>query len=205
MGEASLQERYKSIMAQERAWAYAVARAAIKARPISVWEVMVPVLLIFSYMHSQSGRDVFVQNLLFTKDLALKAALEIESGGQSKEDALRAVEQKTGEVLANVRNGIYSEEIRQAQLREIDLLVDHYRRLLGAEGADCEALILDAYRQIESYGSFMDQLTRAEGDVNRASLSTLGEKGDPALVSRMEESMDRFRRDAAVRIFETAG
>ncbi|MFH1489817.1 MAG: NF038143 family protein [Pseudomonadota bacterium] len=201
MSKADLHEKHKVILAQERMWAHAVARNAVKARPISVWEVMIPVLLIFSYMHSKSGKDVFVQNLLFTKELALKASLEMERNGRDRKEALRAVEEKTRALLTSVQEGIYSEEIRHKQLKEIHLLLDHYRVLLNTEAGDYGALIVGAYKQIEPYRHFLDQLSKAEKEVHQAALKTLGEKGDPALVSRMEACMDGFRKDAALRIF----
>ena len=67
----NIEAKYKTILSQERSWAISVARSGIKPRSLSVWEVLIPVLLVFLYAKSRTEREVMVQNLLFTKDQAL--------------------------------------------------------------------------------------------------------------------------------------
>ena len=49
--------------------------------------------------------------------------------------------QKTKELLTSIPGGIYSDDIRRRQLKEIDLLIDHYSKLLNAEGRDYASLV----------------------------------------------------------------
>ncbi len=56
--------------------------------------------------------------------------------GQPGEEVMSRIENKTNRLLTSVNEGIYSEEIHQKQLKEIDLLIDHYCKLLEAKGND---------------------------------------------------------------------
>jgi hypothetical protein len=200
----ALQERYKAILAKERAWAASVARTVIKPRPISVWEVLIPVLLIFSFAKTKSEKEIIIQNLLFTKELALKAALDKTKNGRNREEVMSPIEDKTRKLIDTVEDGIYSEEIRQRQLKEIRLLIDHYCRLLQAEGKDYASLVIDAYLTPQPFMNFLAQLKEAEKEVHLAAMQTLGSRADPELVARMEEITDRVRTAATQKIFKTA-
>ncbi len=197
--------KYKAILSRERSWAFSVARAGVKPRPISVWEVLIPVLLVFLYVKSRSDREVMVRNLLFTKEEALKAALGMVEEGAGLEEAMSPVIEKTRGLLESVQEGLYSEEIRQEQLKEVRILANHYFRLLRARGEDYDALVLDAYKSRGGYMDFLGRLKAAEEAVNQAALRTLGPRGDPALVGRMEEAYERLRFSSAERIFGPAG
>ena len=200
---ANRDANYRCILSQERAWARSVARLAIKPRPISVWEVMIPVFLIFNFVRSKNDREVFVQNLLFTKELALKASLDMIKNGRTKRAVMAPIEEKTRDLLANISPEIYSEDIRSKQLQEIDFLIDHFSKLLAVAGKDFGALVESAYQSLESYRPFLTRLSNLEKEVNLAALRTLGARGDPALVSRMEETMDRLRSAGAENIFHS--
>jgi hypothetical protein len=198
-----LEARQRAILAQERSWAVSVARMVIKPRPISVWEFLIPVLLIFSFAKTKSEKEVIIQNLLFTKQLALEAALDMAKNGLNREEVLFSIKDKTSSLVNTVEDGIYSEEIRQKQLKEINLLIDHYCRLLNAEGENYASLVINVYQALESFTNFLAQLKALEKEVNLAAMQTLGSRADPELVAGMEETTDRVRMAAAQKIFKT--
>lgn len=193
--------KYKSILSSEQSWANSVALAVIKARPFTVWEVMMPLLLVFNYARSKSDREIFSKNLLFTKELALKAALDMLKDDQSKEAAISSIEEKTHRLLSSVKNGIYSDTIRRKQIQEIDLLIDHYCKLLSVEGDKHKSLVVNAYQSLENYTAFLGQLKEIEKEVNSAALQTLGTRGNPETVSKIEEAANRVRMAIAQKIF----
>jgi hypothetical protein len=199
----ALDKRYRTILSQERSWAVSVARMVIKPRPISVWEFLIPVLLIFSFAKTKSEKEVIIQNLLFTKQLALEAALDMAKNGLNREEVLFSIKDKTSSLVNTVEDGIYSEEIRQKQLKEINLLIDHYCRLLNAEGENYASLVINVYQALESFTNFLAQLKALEKEVNLAAMQTLGSRADPELVAGMEETTDRVRMAAAQKIFKT--
>jgi hypothetical protein len=195
-----LKTKFRAVLARERSWATSVARNWIKPRPISVWEVLIPVLLVFLYAKSRTDREVMVQNLLFTKEQALRAALDSLEEGTEPEESMAPFFAKT-QPLLDAGEAVYSEAIQRAQLEEIRLLRAHYLELLRAEGDDHDTLVRNAYASREAYEAFLARLRSAEAAVNRAALETLGPRGDSNQVARMEETYDRLRAASADRIF----
>lgn len=196
-----LNKRYTTIFSREEALARAVAHAVIKARPVSAWEVLVPILLVFSFAKSREIKEVFVQNFLFTKQLALKEARDMIRLGRSREEALARVEEQTRNLLASVQKGLYSEAVRLKQIAEIDLLLDHYLRIFRAEGGDFEEWVANAYVNIGNYVAFQERLKHAEREVYLAAVNTVGSQDSADRAARMEEATENARRKAAERIF----
>jgi hypothetical protein len=110
---------------------------------------------------------------------------------------------KTKDLLSSVPDGIYSENIRQEQLKEIDFLMDHYGRLFEAEGNDYAALIRIAYASRAKYAAFLSQLRAVEKDVMTAAQRTLGAQADLQAASRLEELTDKVRAAEIEKIFPT--
>jgi len=191
------------ILSHESAIARSVAVASIKARPFSVWEVMIPILFIFGYMRSKETREVFAQNLMFTKNMAMQAAFDMLKKGQTRESVMERIRSKTQDMIASVPGGIYSAEIRQEQLKEIDLLVDHYCRLLNSEGNDYDSLVFNAYRAPDRLADFFERLQEAEESVGRAARNTLGGSADTHTLERMKAAMKKSRLKETEKIFGT--
>jgi hypothetical protein len=175
----------------------------MRPKPLTVWDVMIPIIFIMNYMDSKKRRELFAENLMFTKKLALEAARDLLGKGQSREQVSAMIEQKTSSVLASENTGLYSEEIRQSQIKEIDVLIDHYLKLLNAEGKDYSSLVINAYQSKRNYGSFLNKLKAVEKEVILAAKQTLGAQTDPGLVSKMEDATDTIRMVAVDKIFGT--
>ena len=199
----AIDKRYEAVLYHEQSWAKAVSFTAMRAKPLTVWEVLIPIFIIFNHMRLKGAREVFAQNLLFTKKLALDAALAMTKNGQIKSQAMSHLEEKTKGLLASVKDGIYSEPIRQKQLEEIRLLIDHYCRLLQAEGDDYATLVAHSYDNLSQYKSFLEELKGAEGEVNRAAVKTLGSQADTETLSRIETASHSMRLESAQKIFQT--
>jgi hypothetical protein len=199
---SDLKKKYDMILSHETAIARGVALAAIKLRPFSVWEVLIPILFIFGYMKSKETREVFAQNILFTKKMAMQAAFDMLKKGQSREAAMEQIRSKTREMIATIPGGIYSAEIRREQLKEIDLLVDHYGRLLNSQGDDYDSLVFNAYRTPERLADFFERLQKAEEDVGRAAQSTLGSNADTPTLERMNAALRNTRLKVTEKIFD---
>ncbi|UCB49949.1 MAG: NF038143 family protein [Deltaproteobacteria bacterium] len=199
-----IDKRYEAVLYHEQSWAKAVSFAAMRPKPLTVWEVLIPIFIIFNHMRLKGAREVFAQNLLFTKKLALDAALAVTKNGQSKAHAMSPVEEKTKALLASVKDDIYSEQIRQKQMQEIHLLIDHYCRLLQAEGEEHATLVAHSYNNLNQYKSFLEELKGAEGEVNRAAVKTLGSQADTETLSRIEAASHHMRLETAQKIFQTS-
>lgn len=194
--------KYHLILSEERLLAKATALELIETQPISAWEVMIPFIFIYNVLRIKRAREVFILNFLFTKRLALEAALNMMKKSKPRQEVISEIENKTSKVLASDKKGIYSERIRQKQMREIDLLLEHYLKLLDAEGKDYPSLVKNVYKTKENYTRFLNQLKQAEKEVNRAALQTL-ERTEIAyqIASGMEKAADRIRTAEAEKIF----
>lgn len=116
------------------------------------------------------SRRFIRKNLLFTKRLAFQAACEV-SRGQERGTAFRLVEIRTRETLDKDTRGLYTEKVRKKQLQEIDLLLDHYLKLMAAGGASYEEGARAVYPSRRDYEAFVRRLEGAEAQVLEASKS----------------------------------
>jgi hypothetical protein len=193
--------KYQSILAQERSLAKAVASAVIEVKPVSAWEIMIPILFLLRLFQVKRSKETFTLNFLFTKKLALEAALPMVDKGKSREEAREQIREKTGNVLASDKAGLYSSKIRQKQMKEMDLLIDHYGRLLGAEGKDYPSMVRNAYRTRANYAAFLQELEKAEKEVYQAATQTVKTSSAREVASRMEEAAAGVRRAELNRLF----
>ncbi len=199
---SDLKKKYSIILSRETAIARSVALAVIKPRPFSVWEVLIPIIFIFGYMKSKENREVFAQNVLFTKTMALQAAFDMLKKDLSRDAAMKRVRSKTKEMISSIPEGIYSNEIRREQLKEIDLLVDHYCRLLNSTGDDYDAMVFNAYQTPDRLADFYERLQKAEEGVGRAARNTLGGKADTDTLARINAALQKSRLKETEKIFD---
>ena len=200
---SDLKKKYDIILSHETAIARSVALATIKPRPFSVWEVLIPIIFIFGYMKSKETREVFAQNVLFTKKMALQAAVDMFKKGDTREAGMERIRSKTKDMIDSIPDGIYSDEIRQEQLKEMGLLVDHYCRLLESTGDDYDSLVINAYQTPEKLVNFYERLQKAEDGVGRAAQNTLGGNADSRTLERMNAALRNSRRRVTEKIFGT--
>jgi len=203
MSKAGIKKKYDIILGRETNVARLVALKAIKPKPFSVWEVLIPILFILGYMRSKEQREIFAQNLLFTKKTALEAAYNIIKKAHSRESEELRIKKKTDELLRALPDNVYSEAIRQEQLNEINLLIDHYCKLLSADGKDYSELITNTYQDREAYEAFQETLKRAENKVTQAARQTLGGNADSAMAERIGKTTDAVRAAEIDKIFRS--
>jgi len=200
-----LDTKVKNILSWERSLAKAVASSILEFKPPSVWEIMIPILFLFNFFQYKRARETFSLNFLFTKKMALEAAFGIIDKGKAKEQAKAEIKEKTDKILAADAKGIYSSKIRQKQMKEIDLLMEHYGRLLEADGKDFASMVKKSYRTRENYCGFLAQLSEAEKEVNRAAAQTVRTHSAAEIVSKMEAAVQAFRKAEVERIFRLDG
>ena len=194
-------KKFKIISERERSMAQGVAVSLIRPKPLTVWEIMIPVIFILNYVKIKHSREIFVQNQMFTKKMALDAALDMKKKEASKETVMAQIRSKTEELVSSVPGGIYSNDIRRQQLIEIDLLIDHYSRLLNAAGKDYAALVTHVYQTATEYSSFLEALKAAEKEVMSAAHRTLGSQADRATAEQIELITDNMRAAEVNKIF----
>jgi hypothetical protein len=201
VSKKAVDTKHKIIIEHERSMARAVAGSLIQPKPVTVWEVMIPVIFILNFARIRQSREVFIQNHLFTKNMALKAAFDMFKKELNKRAVMESIESQTQKTLSSVPDSIYSDEIRHEQIKEIELLIDHYCRLFKADGENYTGLVVSAYQTRENYAAFFKQLKAAENDVMSAARRTLGDQADSQAAGRLEELIDRIRAAGVEKIF----
>ena len=197
-------KKYKVILAKEESMARKMALSLIKPKQLTVWEIMIPVIFILNFAQRKNSREVFIQNQMFTKKMALDAALDMRKKDISKETVMAQIDARTKELVASVPGGIYSDNIRQQQLNEVDLLIDHYARLLNADGADYVSLVTHAYPTAAHFSSFLETLHLAEKAVMSAAHQTLGDKADTKTAARIESIIESMRSAEVNTLYPTS-
>lgn len=135
--------------------------------------------------------------------MALEAAFDMVKKDQSREVVMNRINSKTENLLSSVPDGVYSEAIRQKQLKEIDLLIDHYVRLMKVAGKDYPALVKEAYPTKAAYVALQEKLKAAEKQVTEAARQTLGTQTDLDMIARIEAATDRLRGEEVETIFSS--
>jgi len=199
-----LDTKHENILAQEKVLAKSVASVVIGQSPVTAWDVLIPIVFVFNVLKFKRAREIFTLNFLFTKKLALQGAFDMVKKGQSREDILGQIRDRTSQILASDQKGIYSNKIRQKQMREMELLLDHYFRLLNAEGKDYGSMVRHAYRTPQDFAAFVKELEGIEKEVNRAASQTAGTASAPDIIAKMEETAGRLRKAQVETIFGTA-
>jgi hypothetical protein len=87
-------------------------------------------------------------------------------------------------------------------MKVIDLLVDHYAKLLQVEGDTYDALVRNAYTSGVDYEAHLTQLTSVEKEVDRAIMERLGETEKlREKILAEQEQLARMRQKDMERIF----
>ena len=190
-----LDTKTKNIQAEERETARAVANDVNGTMAVGVWDFLLPPLFIINLLRHQRSKEAFTLNFMFTKKLALEAAGNMLRSGLTKDESMAEVEQRTSSILSTDRKGVYSEKVRLKQLLEVRLLIDHYQKLITSEGKTYPDMARSAYGDRASFESFLNRLSAAEKEVNRAALQLAGKNPEAKdFVARMEESVKQVRR-----------
>jgi len=160
------------------------------------------IVFILHFMRNKQSRELFIQNYMFTKRHALDASFQMLKKGLTRKDAIARVEERTRSLLtAPETQGIYSDTIRQQQMCEIELLFDHYGKLLEGEGENYDALVRNTYGSRSNYLLFHERLKSTEKKVSEAARQTLGARADVDALSRIENATEDIRLARIEKIF----
>ena len=197
----SLESRYELVLSQETGFAWAVANRVVDKPPISVWMILIPILFVQYLISSRELKEVaraFIREFMLTKRLALDMARDMEIGGLTKEEALIArLPPEWGDEAEPTKK-----EIRARQHAEIEVLVDHYRRLLVVDGENFALMVRNAYPSRDDYAAFLERLFHAESEVNRAAVRAFGEiEGFQETIAKAETAARELRWNETKKIF----
>jgi hypothetical protein len=174
-------DRYDIITAAEQQFAREVTLKVIYLRPPSAWYYLIPGMFIFDFLRRSSTIRKYTETFMFPRKLALDGARSLLAG-ETRADIDSHLEGEIKRWL--VAHRLESRDLVQAQKETVDLLMDHYLKLLQAEGESYYDLIEHAYASRENFETHLQQISAAENKVDQAILAKVGE--NPALKEKLQ-------------------
>lgn len=196
-----LLKNYNLILQNEENFARLVALGLWIKRPISPWHYLLPGMFIFDYLRRSAMVKNYSAAFLFPRQLALDLSLRVLEGAERKQLMLEAGE-KIKEWLD--AHKLYSAEIQDRHMAQISILMEHYVKLLKADGNEYTLLIKKTYGNKTSYEKFLMNLTTAENYIDLAIANHLGNKEE--IIKRLEaerEQVAELRKKEMENIFPT--
>jgi hypothetical protein len=198
-----MREKYNIILEAEESFARAVALGVHVKSPLSAWHFILPGMFIFDFLRRSSETKRYSTLFVFPRKLALDAALDIMKG-EDRKKTLSQIEEEIKQWLSSLN--LYSEKLHRRHMEEIYLLVDHYSKLLHAEGNHYPALVKYAYQSREPYEAYLRRLSAAEQEVDRAIAEIRGETKEIGERLRAEQiQVTELRSKEVHQIFRGTG
>jgi hypothetical protein len=198
-----MESKYDKILSAEESFAREVALGVHITKSLTVWHYLIPGMFIIDFLKRGSGIKRYSHHFMFPRKLALDAAQAITQGEEKSQRLLEA----EGEIKTWLNSlNLYSEGLLRSQMTTVDLLVDHYERLLKANGDSYYYLIENAYTSRANYEAFLSRLTSAENEVDRTIIETLGETETLRLRLEAEKvQVEKQRKKHTDRVFSWTG
>jgi hypothetical protein len=194
----------KAIKKYERRQAAQIAAALVEIPKSKFnWKIIVFPLFLYDYISYRRRLHVLRKNLFFTKQFALDAVNNIHQG-KDRAWEIRQIEIKTGDILNKEKKGVYTDKIRNKQLREIDFLTDHYLDLISSNQPNYKDAIKAKYSTKGSYLNFLNRLQKVEEEVIQAAITSMrrGTKKERRLwFDKVKATTRKIRMEAADRIY----
>lgn len=187
------------ILMTEETLAREVTLGVIVTRPLTVWHYIIPGMFIIDFLRRGSALRKYTEHFMFPRKLAIDAAQALAQG-EDEAAVSSHIENETRSWLNSL--DLYTPGLLDAQLAVIKLLIDHYARLLMADGASVYALIKAAYESRDHFQQHIDELTAAEAEVDRELIAKLGETEKlKKKISAEQKQLEERRRKIVEEVF----
>jgi len=174
-------DKFDIILNAEQQFAREVTLGVLYLRSLSVWHYLVPGMFIIDFLRRTSAIRKYSETFMFPRELALQAARDFPEG-QNRADLDARLEAAIKNWLADLK--LDSPDLIRAQKETVELLIDHYVRLLQAAGESYYDLIQNAYSSRAGFEAYLREITAAENKVDRAILARAGDK--PVLKEKLQ-------------------
>lgn len=164
-----MERQYRIILDAEASVARRVALGVIVKRPVKPLLQLIPGMFIIDFLRRTGKIRRFTRFYLPPRQQTLDAARAL-AGGEKKEAVLADLERKLQIWLDMQR--LSGEAVLQALSALTGFLVEHYKRLLEADGEFYPSLVQAAYGSKAAYRAFLDGLYERE----RAYIQAISER-----------------------------
>jgi len=161
-------DKYQIIRSAEEQFAREVTLGVIVQKPPPIWQTLIPGMFLFDYLRRNKAIRQYTGRYMWIRKLAIDAAWAI-AGGQDGAEVHSRVKTEIENRL-NALN-LFSHDLEAAQLKTSSILIEHYLKLLGADGTTLYDLTRNAYPSRLEYAEHLRRLSEAEKEVSRAMTS----------------------------------
>jgi len=153
------------ILSAEAQFSREVTLGVIYQLPLPIWYSLIPGMFIFDFLRRNTLISRYTKYFLFPRKLALNAAQSILNG--EKQSLIN------DRIQTEIKNwwssqNLSSQELVNAQERAVNLLIDHYTKLLKAEGTSFDELIENAYKTRKALKAHLDSLEAVETQIDKS-------------------------------------
>lgn len=196
---SELDRKYTLIWSHEEQFAYRLGQEVIDKPVVSVWMIILPVLLVHHMQKVTSyknGVRAFARGVLDPRQKALDRALQDVESGESKDCGFEEYFPSLQSVSDRDRT------LADKQMGVMQILRDHYRKLLEAGKESYQDLLIEVYPDREHYSRFLERLNAAEQELNRYLTAKVHTTEDSrAVIRQMETYCNELRRKELDRFF----
>ena len=182
-------DKFDIILNAEQQFAREVTLGVLYLRSLSVWHYLMPGMFIIDFLRRTSAIRKYSETFMFPRELALQAARDFPEG-QNRDDLDARLEAAIKNWLADLK--LDSPDLIRAQKETVELLIDHYVRLLRANGESYYDLIQNAYSSRPGFEAYLREITAVENKVDRAILVRAGDK--PALKEKLQREAQQVEK-----------
>jgi len=186
-----MNNKYELIVAAEKQFAREVTLGVIVQQPLSVWHYLMPGMFIVDFLRRTSAISRYTKHFMFPRQLALDAARHLLQGYE-KADIKSRLSADIEKWLNSLN--LYSVRLAEAQQHAVDVLIEHYSKLLGVEGTSHYELIEYAYITRQVYEAHVTELASAEAEIDRAIIEKMGDQAKLKEKLQLEAQQIELRR-----------
>jgi hypothetical protein len=163
--------KYEMILKEEILFAKNVALQIRALKPQPLWHLLIPFKFLLEFFAAKQEVDRFADSFLMPRKLALDAAHQFVMG-EDRDRVLASVGNHLRNWLSEQK--LFSRPVYQKLMAEVDVLIDHYVKLLQAEGNSYEVLVRNAYQTREPYAALLQELSTLEKAIDEAVVQMAG-------------------------------
>ena len=164
-------DKYNIIVNAEEQFAREVTLGVIVTRPLTAWHYIIPGMFIIDFLRRGSAIRQYTKHFMVPRKVALNAAV----GEMQGEDEGSSGSKMHDDIRIWLESlNLYSPDLVQAHVKLVEILTEHYLRLLNAEGDTFYLLIEHAYQSGDKFKQFIASITPAENEVDRQVVKQLG-------------------------------
>ncbi|GAB6060971.1 NF038143 family protein [Desulfonatronum parangueonense] len=189
-----LKTQSKAILAEEREFASRVVYYRRAQSAPAWWHNFIPFKFLVEYFGRKKETSQFSQKHLGFKEMALRAAEEAVRSGNT-ERSRQAMKGELREFWMHEQK-LESRTVYENLSTMMDLLLDHYLRLLQTEEREYLSMVRKAYRNSAIYQEFLTSMEQVEHAIDKGLVEAMGMNWpDPYIQSKQKAIRDVRKRE----------